>query len=294
MYLLFVDESGTHGGSHAFVLGGIAIHERDAVRLQREVDKLVIKHLGTTPVNLEEYEIHATELRNAKKPTTFEPSNGASRSLWANVDRQVRIRLLDEAYQLIINYAPVNEKLPQALFGVVMDRQFRASDSVADRERYAYEVLLNKFDVMLKSVNRTGTVQNHGLVIHDRRVVAERDIQAWTSEWRLAAGRVGQLRNLADVPLFADSRATRLLQLADLVAYALYRAYNPATPDVRFFEPIWPVFHRDGTTVHGCIHFSPSFGQGECTCLPCATRFEADAVSRFVRTGKRRAPAVGG
>lgn len=30
MYLLFADESGTHGGSHAFVVGGIAIHEQDA------------------------------------------------------------------------------------------------------------------------------------------------------------------------------------------------------------------------------------------------------------------------
>jgi hypothetical protein len=30
VYLLFVDESGTHGGSPVFVLGGAAIHEDDA------------------------------------------------------------------------------------------------------------------------------------------------------------------------------------------------------------------------------------------------------------------------
>lgn len=30
MYLLFVDESGTHPGPHPFVLGGVAIHEDDA------------------------------------------------------------------------------------------------------------------------------------------------------------------------------------------------------------------------------------------------------------------------
>ena len=31
MYLLFVDESGTHGGSHSFILGGIAVLEFDSV-----------------------------------------------------------------------------------------------------------------------------------------------------------------------------------------------------------------------------------------------------------------------
>ena len=46
-------------------------------------------------------------------------------------------------------------------------------------------------------------------------------------EWQHAAGVLPQLRNLADVPLFADSRASRLLQAADLVSYALYRHYDP-------------------------------------------------------------------
>jgi hypothetical protein len=67
MYLLFVDESGTHGGCHAFVLGGVAIHEDDAHRLQKSLDDLVISELGRVPPNLDEYELHAAEMRNAKK-----------------------------------------------------------------------------------------------------------------------------------------------------------------------------------------------------------------------------------
>lgn len=46
MYLLFVDESGTHPGPHPFILGGIAIHEDDAARLQKELDQVVIEALG--------------------------------------------------------------------------------------------------------------------------------------------------------------------------------------------------------------------------------------------------------
>ena len=92
--------------------------------------------------------------------------------------------------------------------------------SVFERERFAYEVLPNKFDVMLKRIRSRSESHDRGLVIHDRRVVAERDIQDWTREWQKAAGSIGQLRNLADVPLFADSRASRLIQAADLVSYA--------------------------------------------------------------------------
>ncbi len=37
MYLCFVDESGTHGGSPVFVVGGIIIHELDAWHLQQRL-----------------------------------------------------------------------------------------------------------------------------------------------------------------------------------------------------------------------------------------------------------------
>lgn len=82
MYLLFVDESGTHGGSPVFVLGGVAIYEDDAQRLQVALDNLIATKLGRIPPNLEEYELHASELRNARKPKST--SNRVA-SIWANV-----------------------------------------------------------------------------------------------------------------------------------------------------------------------------------------------------------------
>ncbi len=270
MYLLFVDESGTHGDeSHAFVLGGLAIHEDDATRLQRDLDNVVIKHLERVPVNLEEYEIHAGELRNARKP------KGASAgriSVWAAIPRAERLRLLEAAYDLVCEFQPTDSRLPVWSFGVVLDSHFRRGDALIKREQFAYEVLLNKFDVMLKRQRDEQGVRNRGLVIHDRRVVAERDIQSWVTQWRAAAGDVGQLRNMADVPLFTDSRATRLLQAADLVAYALYRRY--AVPgDPQYLNRIWPRFHRDAAgQLHGLVHYTPEFGRGACDCESCLSR----------------------
>jgi len=271
MYLLFVDESGTHGGSHAFVLGGIAVHEDDASRLQVKLDRLVANHLGRVPPNLEEYELHAAEMRNAKKPKDTAKPNTIP-SVWSLVDRGVRLRLLEAAYKAVAEYKPVDSKQPLVAFSVIVDSRFRADDSQVGREKFAYEVLLNKFDMMLKSLRNDHGKPNRGLVIHDERLVAERDIQAWTSEWRKTAGKIGQLKNLADVPLFADSRATRLLQIADLVSYASYRRYAPGVTDHANFDRIWTLFHATEDAVHGCVHYTPTFGQHACHCQACSAR----------------------
>ncbi|MDQ1286920.1 MAG: hypothetical protein QG622_485, partial [Actinomycetota bacterium] len=283
-YLLFVDESGTHGGSHAFVLGGVAIHEDDAARLQRRLDELVIHSLGRIPTNLEEYELHVSEMKNAKKP----PVTSVQRpSIWAPIPRAERNALLDRAYREIVTFQPTNPQLPLALFGVVVDASFRSSWATLERERFTYEVLLNKFDVMLKRHREQGR-PNRGLVVHDRRVLAEQDIQSWVSEWRAAAGAIGQLRNLADVPLFSDSRATRLLQVADLVSYAIYRRYRPQRPpDIsgEHFATLWPRFDADDGATHGCVHYTPSYGQRTCDCEPCEQRLLA-AKSSSARWGR--------
>lgn len=267
MYLLFADESGTHGGSHALVIGGIAVHEQDSQSLQRALDNCVQRHLGSLQVD--HYELHAAEMRNAKKPKN---GSRAIPSPWSFIERTRRLAVLDSTYEVLNSYEPVNPSLPVALFGVVIDRNFHSEWTVFERERFAYEVLLNKFDVMLKRVRSQTGLDNRGLVIHDRRVVAERDIQDWTKEWQKAAGSVGQLRNLADVPLFADSRATRLVQAADLVSYALYRHYDLSRQGVDYAERIWNSFDSDGNALHGAVHFTPSFAGGTCGCRPCLGR----------------------
>jgi len=267
VYLLFADESGTHGGSHAFVVGGLAVHEQDAQSLQRALNRCVERGLRSSQVD--EYELHAVELRNPKKPRE---GSRTVPSPWAFVDRERRLGTLDSAYEVLSSFRSASPSCPVALFGVVVDRNFHAEWTVIERERFAYEVLLNKFDVMLKRIRTNTGSDNRGLVIHDRRVVAERDIQEWTREWQKAAGSVGQLRNLADVPLFADSRASRLIQVADLVSYALYRHYDPDRKGVDYVDKIWTQFDSDSGSTHGVIHFTPSFAAGVCGCRPCGGR----------------------
>ena len=160
--------------------------------------------------------------------------------------------------------------------GAVVDTRY------SDREERAYELVLNKFDEMLSRVYFDHGARDWGLVVHDRRVTDtplkatrakwsdEKRIQAWTRDWREVAGRVGKLNRLADVPLFADSRATRLVQAADFVCWAVWRFYSQR--DDRWIKDMWNRFDSSEGNMHGLIHVHPGFAKRTCDCPPCVNR----------------------
>lgn len=67
--------------------------------------------------------------------------------------------------------------------------------------------------------------------------------------------------------MFVDSRATRLIQYADLVAYAMWRKFEKN--DAEFFDTIAADFDSEGGVVHGLHHYKNL--TDECDCPVCAT-----------------------
>ena len=177
MYLCFVDESGTRGGSAVLVVGGIIVHEEDAWHLQQRLDSFLFAELHRLGHGHTQFELHATELRNGTKQ-------------WAILDWSDRQRILADAYGALAGYAPVNPALPWRLIGAVMER------SPQGQKLRAYELLTKKFDDFAGRVSRGGH-QQRGLIIHDRSGV-EGTLQRWANQWRIASRSLGRLRNLAD------------------------------------------------------------------------------------------------
>jgi len=246
-----------------FVLGGIAIHERDAWHLQNRLDGVMTARLpqGFNPLN---FEFHASEL---KGPRPAVP--GRRPSEWIQIPPPTRFGILYAVYNAIATFQAQDAAHPVALFGASVQSVYQ------DREVRAYEEVLNRFDEML---TRNGNQSGHhemGIVIHDRAVL-ERDLQLQTDTWRHVAGRIGRLTHLADVPLFADSRATRLIQAADLVTWALWRYYGLAVPDARWVTPLWRHFDSYGGVMHGLAHVSGQFRV--CPCPPCRSRRQPAAT----------------
>jgi len=105
------------------------------------------------------------------------------------------------------------------LFGIALEKA-----TTAEPVARAFEELCNRFDLFLKRLYAQGEKQR-GLIIFDKTRYETR-LQTLLTKYRSGGTRFGGVKNFADVPLFTSSASTRLLQLADLVAYALFRRYE--------------------------------------------------------------------
>jgi len=128
---------------------------------------------------------------------------------------------------------------------------------------FAFEQLINRFDRMLGRLHQAGDTQR-GLIVLDKTSY-ETSLQGLSLTFKTSGHRWGRVRNMAETPLFVDSRATRLIQAADLIAYALRRYYNRG--EARYFDIIKDRIDAEGGVVHGLTHYRPA---GErCVCFAC-------------------------
>ena len=135
-----------------------------------------------------------------------------------------------------------------------------------DHMGLAFEDLCSRFDRYLGRLRQTGDRQR-GLLILDESA-HETTLQQMAQNFRTIGTRWGVVRNLADTPLFVDSRASRVVQLADHVAYAVFRRYDRG--DTQYFDSIAAKFDMVENVVHGLSHKHRLDTQ--CMCLACITR----------------------
>ena len=145
MYLLYLDESGTHPSSSRVVVGGVAVFERAAYWLKRDLSETVNRFL---PYESEhQLAIHAPRLRT-----------GGTRGLpeaYAGLAASERRRLLDACYStLLVSRHPV-------LFATVVDKDASAG---GDAYRMAFEDVVSRFDLMLARFHAANRTQR-GVVI---------------------------------------------------------------------------------------------------------------------------------
>ena len=184
-------------------------------------------------------------------------------SPWKSIKRSRRIDMMKEALSVLTGAART-----AVAFGIVVDKQ---SISPTDPVEYAFEEICNRFNRFLsrnfKSRGGRNEDKQKGLVVMDESQY-EQPLQALARDFRVSGTRWGELRNMAEVPLFVDSRASRLVQLADLLAFALWRKYEKS--DSTFFDPIVSRFDANGGVIHGLVHYK-AFNE-TCYCPACMSR----------------------
>ncbi len=253
MYLLYVDESGgddSRAKDAHFVLGGICAFERVPYHLSQEIDQLQTQTFPgvNTPI-----EFRASAIWNG---------NG---SPWDSMSRSDRVTLMKKIYRTV-----ARDQKGVSLFGVALSKHDMPKAAPIQK---TCEEMAGHFDAYLQSLEAEGEEKQRGLMIFDQSR-HEKTVQALMTEYRTTGASFGRVRHLAEVPLFTDSKITRMLQLADFVAYAIYRRFESG--DAQFFDIILPRFVEAGGVIHGLVHLNAN--KRECYCPACLTRRNAAMV----------------
>jgi len=224
MFLLYADESGTPGGDgkEHFVLAGITVFERKAHWLAMELDKIAARFNQQAPNPVE---LHGAPML-------------AGRKFWRKIPKAERLEAIKDALRLI------DGSHYRIIASVVKKEAISPNDPV----HTTFQQLITRFDHFLTRQHTRFKNPQRGLILFDKSS-KEAPIQALASEFKATGHEWGKVKNMADVPVFIDSKATRLIQLADLVAYAIFRKFEKG--DNQFFNIIESKFDYFEGNHHG-------------------------------------------
>jgi hypothetical protein len=225
MCLLYADESGSihDANQQYFVLAGFCVFERQGYWIAKELDKIAARFNPADPAAVE---LHGSPM-------------AAGRGVWRQHQKADRMKAMEDALQVFLSSHPSNR-----LFASVMHK---AAVSPRDPVEFAFEQLSSRFDHYLTRLHKVGDTQR-GIIIFDKSTY-ETTIQSLATDFRTIGHRWGIIRNFSEVPLFLDSRASRLIQLADMIAYAIFRYFEKG--DSRFYSIIQNRFDSEGGVIHG-------------------------------------------
>jgi hypothetical protein len=247
LFILYLDESGVHAEAHTFVLGGLAVFEREVYWFTEDLEAIQQRYF---PNSTEPIELHVAKLRAPE---------GKLEPPFDSLTLHQRRQLAADIYNVIRTRRGV-------VFGVAIEKAWCREDPY---ER-GFEELVNRFDLFIRRINSTavsqGKDEQRGLV-----VVAEssyrQQLEVLGRRFRGGATRWGHVVTLADVPFFVPAGNARLLQLADFCANAIYGRYNAG--HTRDFDTIAARFDREGNRIHGMTHLC---SDRECQCIACLSK----------------------
>lgn len=239
MYLLYLDDSGSadNAKEQFLVLGGVCVFERQVNHFTVELDKIARRLFPSDPDSVE---FHASEIFSGRQ----EPWKALARVQRQEVIKEV-LGVLANAYDTARAFACVVHKASYPRHPMEV----------------AFEDLCSRFDKFLTRKNEKG------LIILDESTHATtllgmaRDFRRLGTQWNV-------IRHIVDGPMFVSSRAFRCVQLADHVAYAVFRRYE--AKDTNYLDVVISRFDSDGKVIHGLRHAQS--GIQNCMCPACLSR----------------------
>jgi len=244
MYLLYLDESGDPNSwqsQKCYVIGGVAIHEGQIHGIGAQIDSIQGKYFPGIQIPIA---FHATDVRHGK-------------GHFSNFPPGVRNQILQDVYALIGNATFPN----LIVFATAID--ITAVRNATQARRDIFEDVCEKFNGFLVHQYQSGHPAKGLLLIDENRETEYREL---VNDFKRQGTTHGYLGNVVDIPYFARCHQTRMLQLADFVANAIFEYYerndntnlNIILP--RFYGKAW------GKLSAGFGHIVTR----KCTCIVCS------------------------
>ena len=296
MYLCYLDESGTTGTgmgetSH-FVLAGLSIpiwHWRDADReISRVLDGfgladaelhtawMLRKYLeqsripGFEQLGRAERRIEVNRYRNRELTRLSGTENDVcrrrARKNFRNTEPYVHLTWEERRRAVHVVAETVSNWGFARLFAECVDKPYfdptRNQRSVSEQ---AFEQVVSRFERFLQnySPRHEPGQRSHGLVVHDNNETVARRHTNMMRSFHTAGTLWTSIDCIIETPMFVDSKLTRMVQIADLCAYALRRYVENG--ETELFRRVFERADRIGDVAVGVRHFSPT----SCACEIC-------------------------
>ena len=248
MYLLYLDDSGSvkNMSERYLILAGLIVPERSLYWLNTRMDELAAKVSPCNP----SIELHASEILRTRDK---EP--------WGNYSFEDKIRIVKSVLEIAKNEF---DKGGIRILGCAVEK---AAAFDIDPMKLAFEDLCSRFNYFIQRKFSLFQEKDRGLIILDQSSY-ETSLQELAINFRKNGTQWNnKTSNLQEVPLFVNSKASRAIQLADHVAYALFRKYE--RNDEQYFKIIQGCFDSDRGRIFGLAHKTQDH---ECTCPACMSK----------------------
>lgn len=233
MRILYVDESGSPREDGHFVVAGLAVPENEIYRLSRRLDNLQSTHF---PEVEEPIAFHVRVMREQDPGKMEAPFKDLA---------------VDKKNEIIRNVYRIIRESDSTIFGMAIEKP--RLQSVEPYKKGLVDIV-GRFDLMLARIKESDPPER-GIV-----AVASSDhtdsLRSMIKVTLQEGHEWGKLRQLADVPFFVPAKSTRLLQLADFVANAIYGYYQFNRTE-NFDIISSRIDHADGH-LHGLYHYKLS------------------------------------
>lgn len=258
MYLFYVDESGTldptirgtrtdgteFDKDHLYVLVAVSLFESRWHGFEKTLNRRkweLIDIIQRTNPGLPRLELAECEI---KSTWTRIPKERKRRRFLASITEDELTNLVDLFYRQLQHHN-------MSVFAVVVDKRYLHDylDS-AKMHRKAWELLLERIEMFLRAHRKhQGILITDDIQTHRNRSLAMK--HAYIQSEGTASGI--WLTKITEMPLFVRSELSNGVQLADLVAYNVYRCFRDENPEYPFFDRILPFVWNSQQTPADCL-----------------------------------------